>query len=360
MSRKEGRTQEGRRARLAHAGTCVPALLLLALTGCGSRTDGSQSTAPALPPCVTPAGSVVTLLQGNVSGLATRGQEVFATSDNKIDKLPLTGSKPTLLASTSYVSGLALLGNRAYFTSQLLAPPDAQGKQSSESTLASVPLSGGKVTTVIASHPPLVGESLQASDGTSLYFGQTSHLWSIDKLTPPATTLASYPLSGKAFVTSIALHDGYVYAAEYSPSATAKQGGIQRVSTSGGTPEVLIKDIGIPRALVVDNAHLYFSEDPASFSGTGRIARAGLDGSHVTTLVHHGALSMVVAGGRLYYAVDNNIFSVPVSGGTPKLLVQGKGELGMLRVSGGNLLWVDPVVKAMSDPTVPKLQTTCL
>lgn len=360
MTQKRRKSLRSRHAAVAHAGTLVPALLVAALAGCSSKVVAGQS-APPLPPCVTHAGSVVTLFKGNVSGLAARGQDVFVTSDFAIDKLPLTGGKPTKLASTSYAYELALLGNRAYFSAdQPAGPPGPQGKQQTESTLASVPLGGGSVTTVIASHPPLLGESLQASDGTSLYFGHTSELWSIDKLTPPETTLASYPLSGKAAVTSIALHDGYLYVGEYDPAAKGDQGGIQRLPVSGGTPRILIKDIGIPRALAVDDAHLYFAEDPASVTGSGRIARAGLDGSHVTTLVQHTTLSMVVAGGRLYYAQDNSIFSVPVSGGQPKRVVQGQGQLGMLRLSGGNLLWVDPVFKGASDPTIPSLRTTCL
>jgi hypothetical protein len=354
-----GSRRSGRTALLA-------ALLALLVPACGSKastdTSGAGGSQQQLPPCVTPAGATTTLYQGLVTGLASRGAQVYIADRDRIVSVPVAGGAPAVVAVPGDVYGLALLGDSAYYTGSQLGPVDPQGKQSADSTLDSVPLAGGTPTTLL-SPPPPTSEGLMVAGGASLYFGGPipGSLNSVGKLTPPGASLVDLPLDGTVFPYSIALHGDYLYVAAADITNNGFDNGVvERVPVSGGAATTLLSGIGHPTAIAVDDSGLYLAVDPLGFTGSGTVVRAHVDGSSMTTLLESGATSLALAGGRVYVATGDGIVSVSIDGGAPQQIAQGGKSTGMLRVVGGNLVWLDPVSKALSDNTVPVVQTACL
>lgn len=285
-----------------------------------------------------------------------RDGQAFLAVDNRVLSVPLGGGTPTELFSADSVHGLAILNDRAYFTSsQPVGDPIEPGKQMTEATLASVALSGG-ASTVILTRPPAMTAELIAQDDASLYFGQ-GELWTVSKLTPPATSFVSLPLAGKEFALAIARHGGYLYVAGAGPDAGVSS--IQRVPISQGPAQVLLSGLHLVSSIAVDASGIYFTENAPDFTGTRCVLRAGLDGSSPTVLVEADVGALALAYGRLYYATGDAIFHLPKRGGTPEKLASADRP-GVLRVADGNLVWLTPVSQSVSGTIVPLVQTTCL
>jgi hypothetical protein len=161
-------------------------------------------------------------------------------------------------------------------------------------------------------------------------------------------------------IDAIAVHGDYVYVAgqDFANLTSNQNGVIERVPKGGGQAERIVSNIGHPWNLVADETGLYWVQDPPNY-GSGSIVHSNLDGSSAKTFVASGARSLALANGRLYFALDG-INSVPTTGGTPTSIASGLTSPGMLVVAGGNVVWVDPVVRAFSDPTVPKEMTACV
>jgi hypothetical protein len=180
------------------------------------------------------------------------------------------------------------------------------------------------------------------------------------KLTPPSTKAVELELDGSILINAIAVHDGQIYVAgdDLRSSSQTQNGVIERISKNGGKAKRLVSDIGHPFNLVATGDGLYWTEDPPNF-GRGHLVRSNLDGSSSTNLVEALDSTLAVAGGRVYF-VGDAIESIATSGGEPSTLATDQTSPGMFLVVGGNLVWVDPASKALSDPTVPRLLTTCI
>jgi hypothetical protein len=297
-----------------------------------------------------------TLYEGNVWGLAADGERLVISSD-ALERVDLSGGGAVAIASPQSPSGLLVLHGIAYFNAERpVGVPDSQGKQQTEFVLESVPVSGGDPTVL----PGLaLGNLASATDEDSLYFDAASPA-TLLRLTPPSTAPSVLELEAKTLIDAIAVRGNYVYVAgqDFGNPAAMQNGLIDRIPKTGGAVERLVSNIGHPWSLVADDDFLYWVEDPPNF-GAGSIVRANLDGSSRTTLVPTSARSLAVSNGRLVYAWDA-IESVPSSGGTPTVIAAGATTPGMLVVMGGNVVWADPIEKARSDPTVPKVMTACL
>lgn len=333
--------------------------LVALLAACSSASDdgGSGSAKLKQAPCVTGRGTT-TLYEGTVTGVAVDGNQIVVASD-AIVRVPLAGGAPVAVATPQTPFGLLVLNGVAYFTAeQLMGAPDPQGKQSSQSVVESVPIAGGEPT--ILPGNPLDFTFGGATDETSLYVG-TYGLGTIAKLTPPATTVVALPLDGNITTDAIAVQGDYVYVAGQDFGVSGMNNGvIERIPKNGGRAERIVSSIGHPWSLVADDNGLYWVQEPPAIVGTGTIAHSALDGSSASTLVATTAISLAVAYGRLYFADGKGIQSISTSGGDITTLATGLTTPGMLLVAGGNVVWVDPISKARSDPTVPKVMTTCV
>jgi hypothetical protein len=197
-------------------------------------------------------------------------------------------------------------------------------------------------------------------DDDSLYFDGLGPA-NLVKLTPPSTTPVTLALEAALLIDAIAVHGDYVYVAgqDLTAGATLQNGVIERVPKGGGTARRLLSNIGHPWSLVADDTGLYWAEDPPSFEGSGTIVHANLDGTSPRTFVDGSARSLAIVDGKLVIAWDG-IKAVPLSGGRPGVVASDLTAPGMLVVLGGNVAWVDPVDKARSDPTVPRVMTACV
>jgi hypothetical protein len=341
---------------MSHRVRPAVAVAVLAILGCGGTASDVGSTTANQTSC--PAGTVPwqprMLAHGIFSGLYLANGTVLATGSD-LQRFPLNGDPALTLAQASGMRGLVVVGQTAYFTADHpVGAPTAQGKQSSTTALYSVPLAGGTATLFIDMPLNIDGA---VTDGTAIYFnGYGAGIVRVVVADGSASTL---PLA--LGVNAIAVHGGVVYAAATDLTSTNPSNGlIVRMPTTGGPPQTIVANIGHPWSLVADANGLYWAEDPpVGVFGDGHVARAGLDGSGVRTLLPHGARALAVDGADLYFAWDA-IGKVPLGGGAVTTLVPGPLKApGMFTISNGNAVWVDPVFQALSDPTEPLLVTTC-
>ncbi len=335
--------------------------LALLNSGCSS-TGGTAATSAKskLAPCLTPPREVTTLYTGGVSGIAAVGDDIVIQGDGLV-RVALSTGQATPVAMVQDPSGLVALDGTLYFTAEEPAgAPDAQGKQPSEAVFQSVPVDGGAPEPISGVTP---GNLAHAVDDDSLYFdalASSSGGSAVMKLTPPSAEPVELALDGSILINAIAVHDGQVYVAgdDFKSSSQTQNGVIERIPKNGGRAERLVSDVGHPFALVADDSGLYWVEDPAGF-GPAHVVHAGLDGSSRRELIEASDSSLALAAGRIYFSSDN-LESIPTSGGEATTLATDLKSPGMFLVAGGNLVWVDPVTKALSDPTVPRLMTACL
>ncbi len=335
--------------------------VLLALAGCGDATNGLVTTPTAATSSVSscPAGATAlqprTLSEGLFSALYLTDGAVLATG-RTLQRLSLAGTPPLTLTQASGMRGLIVVGQAVYFSAEHpVGRPDAQGKQPGTSALYAVPLAGGAPTLVLDKPFNVDGA---ATDGVAIYF--PGYGPGITRVAVADGAESALALPRALGVNAVAVHAGFVYVAAYDGlSASPSKGVIVKIPTAGGAPQTLVSNIGNPWSLVADGSGLFWVEDPPEGTfADGHIARADLDGRNVRTLVAHGAHSLAVEGGDLYFASDS-INRLPVGGGHVMTLVPGLNAPGLLTVANGNAVWVDPVTQALSDPTVPSLMTTC-
>lgn len=289
--------------------------------------------------------------------IAASGDQLIIGNE-AIIRVPLAGGAPVTLATPQSPSGLVVLNGVAYFSaSQAVGSPDPQGKQPSQSVLESVPVSGGEPT--ILPGPLLEFSPGSATDETSIY-ADTYQRATIGKLTPPATTPVDMALDGKIMTDAIAVQGDYLYVAGQDFAVSGRNNGvIERLPKKGGKAERIVSAIGHPWHLVADEDGLYWSQDAVGF-GNGTVVRSALDGSSASTLVATNGFSLAVAYGRLYFSTGAEIQSTSTGGGDITTVATGLAGAGMLVVAGGNLVWVDPATRSLSDTTVPKVMTACM
>jgi hypothetical protein len=323
----------------------------------GTAGQGNASGAAGQSGC--PAGATPLqprmLGQGLFTGLDLTGGTVLATG-TELQRFSLTGDPALTLTQASDMLGLVVVGQTAYFTAgHPVGAPNAQGKQSRTTALYSVPLAGG-VATLVLDMPLNIDGAV--TDGTAIYF--SGYGGGIMRFVAADASQSTLSLALSLEVNAIAVHDGVVYVAAIDlGSASPTNGTIVAIPATGGSARTVLGNIGHPWNLVAAASGLYWVEDPpVGTFGNGHVARAGLDGSSVRTLMLHGARALALDGGYLYFAWDT-IGKVPVAGGQESTLVPGLKTPGLLAVSGGNAVWVDPTSQALSDPTVPSLMTTC-
>jgi hypothetical protein len=335
------------------------AVVVAAAIGCGGGASdaGSETTTASQTGCspgTTPL-QPRTLGQGLFSGLDLAEGAVLATG-SELQRFPLTGDPAIALTQASGMRGLVVVGQTAYFTADHpVGAPNAEGKQSSTTALYSVPLAGAAATLVLDMPLNIDGA---VTDGTAIYF--SGYGGGIVRVVVADASQSTLSLPRSLEVNAIALHDGVVYvAATDLGSASPTNGTIVAIPATGGSARTVLTNIGHPWNLVAAASGLYWVEDPpVGVYGDSHIARAGLDGTGVRTLVSDGASALAVDGADLYFA-NGSIGKVPVAGGAVTTLVPGLKAPGLLIVSGGTAVWVDPASQALSDPTVPSLMTTC-
>lgn len=341
----------------------LPALFfcsVLLTCGCSSGADIRSSSAASKPaPCSTPPHEITTLYSGNVSGIAAVGSDVIVQAEGLLS-VDIASQQATPIAMVDNPYDLVALHDTLYFTAtEPDGAPDAQGKVGSKTVFQSVPAAGGTPQTFADITP---GNLAHAVDDDSMYFDGigSSDATSVLKLTPPSTKPMELALDSVIVINAIAVHDGQVYVAgdDFKSKSQTQNGVIERISKNGGKVQRLVSDIGHPWNLIATDDGLYWIEDPPSF-GQSHLVRSNLDGSSRKELIEALDSTLATAYGRLYFASDA-IESISTSGGKPTTVATDQQSPGMFLVVGGNLVWVDPASRALSDTTVPSVLTTCI
>jgi len=339
------------------------ALLLALVSACagksvtpnGGAAAGGATTETELP-CL--GNEPHTLFGQYQTGFAVAGHQLVIAAGDGIRRLPLAGGDSVLLAPASDPGGPLVLNGNAYFSTTHPLGDLIDGKQPMRQTLDVVPLAGGDVTTAFTTMAQLADSAV---DDSALYLYASAD--SIAQFTPPSALRTLAPLPLGTLVDAVSVQGDSVFVAGQTIGADLlSAGAILRVPKSGAAVTTIVSHIGHPWNLVADETGLYWVEEPAVGTfGPSHIAHAELDGSNVTTLVASvSATSLALHDGRLYFSTADTISSIPVSGGTPTPIVTGQKSAGALAVAGQNLLWIDPAVRALSDPTVPAVLTACI
>jgi hypothetical protein len=343
--------------RVLGTGGAILAVLLV-VAGCEQAGASGQTDPTSRSGCAPGAIALQprTLAQGLFTGLAWNAGDVVATSLSDVQAFPASGDPPSTLAHMNEAYGLVLAGGAAYFSASVpVGTPNAQGKQSSTTALFSVSFSGGVPTLALDAPVNMDGA---VSDGAALYFnGYGGGITRVAISDGTRTDLPLPTVPTGILVHALAMHAGELYVA--AQDLTNFSGYILKLPVGGGAATTLASNIGQPTAITAGPSGIYWVEWPLlGQGGDARIVRAGLDGRGATTLLTHGADSIVLDGDTLYIA-NGGISKVPAGGGAEVTLVPNLKQPGRLAVSNGNAAWVDPVSQALSDPTVPSLATTC-
>ncbi|HEX8791815.1 MAG TPA: hypothetical protein VF765_12765 [Polyangiaceae bacterium] len=119
-----------------------------------------------------------------------------------------------------------------------------------------------------------------------------------------------------------------------------------------------------PSAIAIDAAHVYWVD-----SALGTVNEVSLCGGSATTLVTTSTLGsptlvpagIAVEGNSLYFTTqdpwnpdedDGAVWKVPVAGGTPTMLVQGRNHPGPIAVTGASMTWIDAWGTHADDGTI--------
>jgi hypothetical protein len=226
---------------------------------------------------------------------------------------------------------------------------------SASNALYSVPVAGGEAT-FIRDRFTL---NQAAADATSVYVAEV--LGKVLKFTPPEATPTEFAIGDKLMVRGLAVNTTDLFASFGDLSVVGNlTGGIVKIAKGGGTAQVIVKTAGLPDAVAADDSSVFWAEGPpVGTFGNGHIARADADGNHVTTLSNLNASALAVDATYLY-ALFDILSRIPKAGGVPETLASGFSGADVLRLEGGDAVWIDRYSKAMSDPTPSSVMAMCV
>ncbi|HEX4352016.1 MAG TPA: hypothetical protein VHZ95_03860 [Polyangiales bacterium] len=314
---------------------------------------GSDTT--ALAPCRAPS-TATALVSTFITGAAISGDQILFV-DDALEAIPFSGgTMQTIATGGEDMRGLTVVGDAAYFTSEHpVGDPDPNGKQSSDQALYAASISTGDVTMVADSF----SSSASLSDDTSAYFAGVG-FGSVLEFTPPSTTPTMID-AGKLETNAFAARNDDLYVAGIDYGAGNGMAGlIVRVSKNGGAATMLLHLVGLPLDVAVDDHSIYWIEEaPYGTFGTGRIARADLDGKNEKTLAMVSAAELVLDHDSVYFLSDS-LNRIPKAGGAIEVVASGLEGAAFLQISGSDAIWINLENRALSETRPMTLTTMCL
>jgi hypothetical protein len=314
--------------------------LLLGFSGsaCGPHVDGEPAPAATnLAECKNSPGTTTLDSETTLAALAVDpGTQQALILNYRLVGVALTGGEPSTIAETTG-SGLAVLDGVIYFVGQ-------DGRE-----LHGIPVAGGAEQAVAragALGAPIIAGSdsiyVRAADGVMRLTPSTGK---VTALTLPIGMRYGLALQGEYLYTGGATAD--------IPVDPSVNGVIDRVPIGGGPTTRLVAGVSTVRAIVADDAGLYWTD-------SAQVYAAQLDGTEQRTLAANTGDSLALVQHRLYFTHGSAIESVAVSGGEAVRIVDGLSDPGMLRASGGNLVWAEPGdPPVLSQPMPVDIMTAC-
>lgn len=196
------------------------------------------------------------------------------------------------------------------------------------------------------------------SDGENVYYLTNFNL----VMTVPVAGGTPVALSlgpTRSNIVDLALSEGQLYWANsgvWNTSYTLKEpatAGIARVSVSGTpSPSALVTQLDFPQfEIAVDDAHVFWS-DQKSIYRTGLLGGAFTVVASLTdapvsavlpTLFASPIVDLVSDGCHVYFADAHNVYRVPISGGTPRVVSWGWSGIQQLAVNESAVYFTDGV-----------------
>ena len=281
---------------------------------------------------------------------------IIATTTSVVD-VSVVSRVPRRLTSATSLSMAVVLDGGVYFKGAVPvagANPDAAGPVASEAHVFMVPLVGGSPT----EYPALGEASPVAADDTSIYLESAGR---VVRWTPKTGNTVSLPIDVGWVVDGVSLQGDYLYlAAQDARLSGFTNGLIARIPRDGsGAVATIVTGIGHPWSLTADAAGLYWSEDPPTLAGAGRIARSALDGTSVVTVVGTNASSLAVAGEHLIFTVGGDVDAVLTTGGAVTVLASDQQAPGFITAVGDKVVWLAPATSSFSTVQSPSVMMTC-
>jgi hypothetical protein len=260
-------------------------------------------------------------------------QEEFFPDPGVIKKMPLGGGEITVVFASDFnplVGGFVIHDTEIVFADRGF--PESY-------RLLKVSISGGPVTvlTDLAKAP----RKIIAYD-TNVYWIDESTVNSIPVNGGDITTLAS----GLDSPVDLEFDTASLYWTESVCCAHGQKGSVKTVPITGGAVTVLVDGVDAPGALALDASNIYWTEGGpmGEIEGFGRIAKVPIGGGAVTTWAGgiSSALPPIAVDETNVYIADNfTIKKVPIDGGTVEKLIIADNYVGDLTTDGINVYWID-------------------
>jgi hypothetical protein len=274
--------------------------------------------ASGLPSAVTLAVDSTTLY------FATQGSFTSGLDGHAIERMPLAGGVPEVLASGSEVGTVSDIAIDAAFVYSVGAGPDGYG------AVTKISVAGGPLTT-------LAGGIGQADSvvlsGTTLFWNERN-----DAVVASLSIAGGTPLqiaTSPWHVSGIAVDDSYVYFTDDWSYV------VQRVPLGGGSVTMLAPGDS-PEGVAVDATSVYWAD---TFS-IKKAPKTGLTGGATPTVVVAGQTSVsliTLDGPNLYWSDEGagTVNMIPIAGGAPRVLATGQILPGKIVVGPTAIYWVN-------------------
>lgn len=317
--------------------------------GCGLACDGK---------CVA-ARCVVTLASGAwfPRAMAVDGKSVYWSIDpagilheSSLMSVPLGGGAVTTLASTSNkssdetaFSGVALDAAHVYWASGTASVPE------SSAALLSVPLGGGATRTLAtalssepASLPSILGLAVR---GENAYGSAPGGIARVPLDGGAAVVLAALD----SIAPGISLDSTSIYWIVYEtmPQPSGPSGTVMKMPLGGGTPTTLASRQKWPVRIAVDATSVYWLSSTPSIFGDPNpgsdiaVLRMPLGGGAPETVVSgKGNVAMTIDEASIYWAQKNAVVKVPLAGGAITTLAEDPSEPTAIAVDATSVYWL--------------------
>lgn len=272
-----------------------------------------------------------------MNGLAGDATYIYWAQDGIVKKIPKSGGQIEILADQPGVikCSLAINGGEVFFS---------VFDQWDTYYIMKVSVLGGSSTTLASvtrgAFEPKNWARAIAVDNENLYWIDDSTVNSVPVAGGSITTLANIlnePID-------LVVNGSQVIWTESTGPAHGETGTVKSVSTTGGEVTTLVQGGNAPRKLALYSSEIYWTEGGpiGLIEGFGRIAKMAVGGGNITTVMQRVGESTPIAsdGSYLYLGDKFSINKMSIDGSNSEILHTASDEIGDLTTDGSNVYWI--------------------